>query len=134
MVSNSTSASADITSNCGGITAPSYSCADGTLHVDVGGTVCGKYLHSTENLRSCANKANNYMNYGSRCSGCDRVRLYYGYSYSGAYFCVLPGQQILTSAGDPPTYKFNRGGSGSAGYGLPIYRNVASIKWVGSSC
>ncbi|MFF5973300.1 hypothetical protein ACFY7C_17430 [Streptomyces sp. NPDC012769] len=111
---------------CGG---SPYACADGKFYAWNGdnGSRC-EWVGNAPTLGSCTNK--NYLvgNYGYPCSGCDWIRLYWGSSYTGAYFCIPPGYGYGQATS--PNLTFNKG-SGLAGYGESIWYNAASARWSG---
>src|SRR5689334_19623888 len=77
----------------GGLTATTASAASGVFSVwDVrDGSQCD-FAGNAPSLGHCANHDYLFQNSGNPCSGCDWVRLYWGPNYTGAYYCVAPGE------------------------------------------
>jgi hypothetical protein len=113
------------TNPCGG---SAYACADGNFYVWAGSARC-QWAGNAPTLGSCTNRNDAVANLGYRCSGCDWIRLYWGSSYTGAYFCIPPG--YIYARYSYPNLKFNKG-SGLAGYGQSIWYNSASARWSGA--
>jgi hypothetical protein len=110
---------------CGG---SPYACADGKFYVwsDTGDRC--EWVGDAPTLESCSNKNNIIANFGYQCSGCDWVRLYWGYDYTGAYFCIPPGYAY--GEGTIPNLVFDKG-FGLPGYGQVLWYNAASAQWSG---
>jgi hypothetical protein len=111
------------------LTAPTAAAADGTFAVwnVTNGSRC-EWAGNAPTLGSCTNKNYLLQNSGYPCSGCDWVRLYWGTNYTGAYYCVPPGQTLGQATS--PNVRFNKG-SGLSGYNQVIWSNAASAKWSG---
>lgn len=108
-----------------------YSCANGYFTVErADGGVCD-FSGNTSTLGVCANLNILIANHGYACSGCDWIRLYWGASYTGAYFCVAPGQFYAQSASPDSGFTFDHG-STLSGYGSTIWNNAHSAKWSGA--
>jgi hypothetical protein len=91
-----------------------------------GGDLCGIYYGNAASLGGCTNKAWSVYNHGTTCSGCQDVNLYWGSSYTGAWYCLPKGSYLLYL--DLNT--FNRG-QGKSGFGQAMSNNIASLKWTG---
>lgn len=89
------------------------------------------FIGHAPTLGQCTNTNYLYHNNGNPCSGCDHIKLYWGRDYTGAYFCIPPGQ--IAGEYAQPGLKFNRVGekSGYSGLNSTIWRNAASAKWSG---
>jgi peptidase inhibitor family I36 len=88
-----------------------------------GGT-CYITSENQPNLAGCRNRDESVANAypGS-------VRLYYGFSFAGAWVCINANTQFSSLSG----YKFNNG-SGKAGYGAPVEDDVSSVTFASGKC
>jgi hypothetical protein len=104
-----------------------------------GGDLCGIWYGNAPTLGACANigQSGSIFNNGQSCNGCQDVKLYWGSSYSGAYYCLPKGSYLLYIEQNT----FNAPNSQASGYGQTLaYRpglpngpgGVASAKW--TSC
>jgi Peptidase inhibitor family I36 len=57
------------------------------------------------------------------------LRLYYSPNYAGAWVCINPGSWLPNAS----NYNFNNG-SGDAGYGATVWKNVASARFNTEAC
>lgn len=90
-----------------------------------GGDLCGIwYNNAYPDLGGCTNTAWSVYNNGDACSGCQDVNLYWGSSFTGAWYCLPKGGYLLYLDKN----RFNRG-SGRSGFGEQMARNIASAKW-----
>jgi hypothetical protein len=88
---------------------------------------CGARFGNDTNLGPCTNHALSVINNGTSCSRCQDVNLYWGDSYSGAWFCLPMGIGLpnLTQ------WTFDRAGRDRRGLGEELANNIASERWVG---
>jgi hypothetical protein len=109
-------------------------------HSGNGGDLCGIWYGNAPDLGPCTNigPSGSIYNNGQPCSGCQDVNLYWGGSYSGAWYCLPRGHYLLYIEQNYFDYAQSLNGQGGQGYGQTLaYRpgqpngpgGVASAKW-----
>lgn len=106
-------------------------CHDGYIHAIDGANGDCQWLGNAPTWGRCTNAVEEVVNGGDPCNGCDRVNLYWGSDYTGAWACINPQVAWLDAGTTHATFTFDHG-SGALGYGEAIWNNIASSKWVGS--
>jgi len=108
-------------------------------HSGDGGDLCGIWYGDAPDLAACSNNgpSGTIFNNGQPCGGCQDVNLYWGNSYSGAWYCLPMGHYLLFIEQN----LFDRGGPNQPGFGQTLaYRpglpngpgGVMSVQW--TSC
>ncbi|MBB5857560.1 hypothetical protein ACFQ05_18300 [Amycolatopsis umgeniensis] len=105
---------------------PTASAADGYVYAY---TEVGADCHWSNNAPSwgdCTNNVNAVFNNGYMATN-DKVNLYWGASYAGAWACIGRGDTWWPLSSGQWIFSW---GPGRSGYGQSVQDNIASSKWV----